>query len=245
MPRIEVKSVTIYKGNEPLLDNISFTIPDANLTLIIDADGDSETELVNLMGGILVPDEGAVFLDDVNLFEGTEEEVLNVRRNLSFVFQNGGLISNLSVLENLLLPLNLYFPEKSRAEKIERIRHELNRFELPDILEKRPAELPRRLAKMIGFIRAIVIDPKVIIMDEPFANCDVSIREKIFREIMRQKLAGTTLIAASSSSEAIFNVADWLILLDDGKVIKTGEAQELVGLSSGPAHDIVKRYLGG
>ncbi|NTV45286.1 MAG: ATP-binding cassette domain-containing protein [Chlorobiales bacterium] len=228
MSRLEFNNVSFFSNGKKLLDDISFGLPDGSLLLIIGTVGAGKILIPKMIAGILSPDEGDILLDGQNLNEGSDEQLRQLRGRISYVFQNGGLISNLSILENLLLPLDYHYPNMSRADKMKRIGEQLDSFQLKDVLDARPAALTRSTCKLIGFVRALLIEPEFVLYDEPLSNCDATAQRTILRKMVELKRSGkVSQVAVSQGTEYMLRLADYILVLDHGRVIEIGTQKEI------------------
>jgi len=215
---IQFSNVSFQQNGEKRISDFSLTFPEGELTLILGPAGSGKSLLLKMIAGIVEPTHGHVFCDGGDVFSGSAEALKHLRSKVSYIFRSGGLISNLTVKENLLLPLNFHFPEVSDEIKHEIVYKQLNEFGIASVKEKRPADISRSICKLVGLIRAIIIEPKVMLYDEPFYDCDTKSQLLILHEIERCKKNKLTQIVMSQSAENLVNYADWVMVFEDGKV---------------------------
>lgn len=246
MANLRLEHVSFSSNGRRVLDDISFEVPPYLLTMILGPAGGGKSALLKVIGGILTPDEGNVFVDNVNLFSGTDEEIIAARQQVSFVFQIGGLISNLTLRENFLLPLGFYFPAMPLIEKESRILQAIDRFGFtPEMLLRRPAELSRPAAKQAGLIRALLTEPELVVMDDPFANCDIAAHRHVLREITGLKKRKVSQVILNESSEGFLRLADWLVICVGGRIIDSGAAADIIHSEREETQAVVQQYVSG
>jgi ABC-type lipoprotein export system ATPase subunit len=191
------------------------------------------TFLLKVIGGILPPGTGdcrcEIFFKGKDIYESSELEIEEIKKKISFVFCEGTMISNLSVKENLLLPIGYHCPGFDRNTVMEKIKKGFDFFEIPDVLEKRPAEISYYVKKKLAFIRASLQEPELLLADKPLFNLDENDRGKTVRFLEDMKSDGTTLVVASGYSPDFESLIDEFIILEKGKIdFKTikGETHE-------------------
>ncbi|NTW48579.1 MAG: ATP-binding cassette domain-containing protein [Chlorobiales bacterium] len=242
MPRLEFKNVSFYWDERKLLDDVNFVLPNKGLLLIIGTAGAGKILIPKMVAGILSPDEGVILLNGVSLHEGNDEQLKKLRGRVSYVFQNGGLISNLSVLENLLLPLDFHFPEMSRPDKLEQINALLGHFQLKGVLEARPAALSKSVCKLIGFIRALLTCPEFVMYDEPLSNCEAPAQRAILRKMVELRREGITQVVVSQGTEYMLRVADHILVLDQGRIVEMGAQKAIIESENPITQAIMQEY---
>jgi len=211
-----------------IADNLSFTFESGKIYGVVGLREIQIISLIKVFAAIEKPNEGEIYLHDCNIFSQENSENLNIRRKLGYVFASGGLLSNLTIKENLLLPLDFFFPKMGLEEKIEKIYYWLSFFNLDDsILDSRPARISMRSAKLILFIRTYILSPEIIIYEEPFANLNFQDREIIKSKILDLKKEGLIQILKSNSNNFILLNSDSILLIEEGKIIESGLWEEL------------------
>ncbi|MFH1042858.1 MAG: ATP-binding cassette domain-containing protein [bacterium] len=202
------------------------------VTHIISDNGLLVKLLLKSIGGILPPERGTIFIDGNDIY--TNDFILQkkIRQKTSFVFENGGLLSNLSLEANLLLPINFHFPEISYDKKMQRINAYLNEFELDIDLSKRPAQIDIEIAKQIGFIRALLTEPEILIYDEPLRFTNSLGKRNVLRKITDCRNENCTQIIKNQSSFIFFKRADWIIEICENKLYFEGKPEDYLNFSN-------------
>lgn len=219
----------VYPAETPrLLDSVSADIPQGMVTVILGPSGSGKTVLLKVMGGIIDPVSGQIFMDGVDITTMDEDELKTVRRRISFVFQDGALLSNLSVKENLLLPVNFHFPEMTFTDKHNLVNKFLQNYSIEHTLNKRPSEISSANRKIVAFIRAELTDPDVLLVDEPVANLDASSRRRILHDLSESKKKGKTIVLVTQSQEVLNLLVDYMIIFSGGNVLAAGLKDDVI-----------------
>lgn len=214
-----------FNGNE-VLKGVSLCFPRGANTVVMGPSGCGKTVMLKHIIGLMKPDRGEVWFEDERVDVLSERDLAPVRQRFGFLFQHGALFDSLSVRENIAFPL-VEHTKLSKQQRLERVRYVLSMVGLADALEKMPAELSGGQRKRIALARAIVLDPKVILYDEPTTGLD-PIRAAVISELMLklQRELKTTSIVVTHDLTSAFAVADEMVMLYDGQVVKTGKPQE-------------------
>ena len=205
-----------------VLDGIDLDIPRGRITAIIGLSGAGKSVLLKHMIGLLRPDRGRVLLDDVDLMSLSRKKLFEARRRFGMLFQTGALFDSLSVLENVAFPLW----EKTKlpgAEIRERARALLKKVGLEGSEGKFPDELSGGMVRRVALARAMVMDPEIILFDEPTTGLDPIIRHSILDLICRTfHEHQVTMVMISHDIPDIFDWCHHVAVLHQGKVIESG-----------------------
>lgn len=155
-----------HEGQDAVLKNCDFDFPTDTIVRLKSPEGAGKSTLMQLMAGLLLPRGGVYRLNDSNVVEMSFEEFLPYRLQIGFTFDYGGLINNRTIRDNLLLPL-LYHKLIDEDEARQRVNFLLDRFDLQKYAEERPAHIPGRVRKIAVLLRAIVINPQILLLDDP------------------------------------------------------------------------------
>jgi len=199
------------------LDGLSLEVPGRSFTAIVGPSGSGKSTLLNLLGALDRPTSGKVLIRDANLAELSEAELTAFRREtVGFVFQDFGLIPNLSALENVTLPME--FAGAKKAERTERGRRLLDAVGMTHRAAHRPGRLSGGEQQRVAIARALANDPDIVLADEPTGNIDSKTGGEIiglFRQIVSSD--GKTVIVVTHD-EKIMEGADLMFHLQDGRV---------------------------
>ena len=203
--------------------------------------GTGKTTLLRLITGQLVADSGSVMVAGEDMGKLRGEALYGLRRRMGMLFQNGALLTDLSVFENVAFPLREHTDLPERLIR-QLVLTKLQAVGLRGAAELMPAELSGGMARRVALARAIVMDPEILIYDEPFVGLDPISLGVILRLIRRLNDAlGLTSILVSHDVHEITTVADSVYLLSGGKVAAHGAPKEL---QSNPS-EIVRQFIGG
>ena len=216
---VERVNVNFGVGNASMraLSNVSLSFPAESLTLVMGPSGSGKTTLLSVLGCLLVPDDGSVFVNGRDVTAATEEERTTIRREqLGFVFQAFRLFESLTAFENVALSWEISGQRGAQSdEKAERC---LERLGLVDKKHLRPAELSGGEKQRVAIARALMREPKILLADEPTASLDSSTGERI-AEILREiALEQRRTVVVVSHDERLRAFATHVVCLRDGRV---------------------------
>jgi phospholipid/cholesterol/gamma-HCH transport system ATP-binding protein len=233
----------IYKSFNDLqvLSDVSLEIGRGETVVVIGESGCGKTVLLKHMIGLLKPDLGEVFFDGEDIARMNEKELNQVRRRFGMLFQGAALFDSLNVFENVGFALREH--TKESEEKIRQIvREKLALVGLEGIEDKMPLELSGGMKKRVGLARAIVLEPEVILYDEPTTGLDPvrgdTINELILK--MHHTLKVTT-VAVTHDMKSAYKIADRIAMLHQGKIIAEGTPEEIKNTRD----EIVARFIEG
>ncbi|MFA6508072.1 MAG: ATP-binding cassette domain-containing protein [Treponemataceae bacterium] len=235
---VELAEVTVRFGEYEVLRNLSASFPVAQATFIIGKAGSGKSTLLKTAAGLVVPDDGSVFRLGKDLARMNRVEETEFRKSSAFAFQDAALWANQSIYNNLTLPLFLHFPHMPKTELDKRVRETALRVGYSESLALRPADLSAGEQKLISLARAIILDPELIFLDEPTASLDEDSVERVLEIIGEFKAAGKTLIVISHRARVIAELADFLCVVSEGKVVNFGPAEQIAQLVGG---ELLKR----
>ena len=224
---IKVSELTKTFDGQKVLDGISFEIKSGEIVVVLGRSGTGKSVLLKQMIGLMKPDHGTVEIDEVQITDLSSKELLNVRKKMGFLFQEGALYDFMDVSDNIAFPLREHTSMKS-PEIIGRVREVLEMVDLQDVESKMPSELSGGMKKRVSLARAIVLKPKVLFCDEPTSGLD-PLRSRDISDLIRRitkQIECTTLIT-SHDVENSLRVADRLILIDEGHIVILGTKEEI------------------
>lgn len=209
---VEIKGVThAYRtkaGPLPVLNDLSISIPEGEFCAVVGPSGCGKSTLTRLIAGLMKPDTGEVWLHG--------ERVKSPRKTVGMAFQNPVMLEWRTILENVMLPLEIVAPTMPRAKREERARELLELVGLKGFEAKRPSQLSGGMRQRASLCRAIVHKPEVLIMDEPFGALDAFTREDLWQLMhrLRAEEPFTALLITHDLRESVY-LADDVIVLSD------------------------------
>jgi phospholipid/cholesterol/gamma-HCH transport system ATP-binding protein len=225
-----------------VLRGVSFRLDKGETLVVMGGSGSGKTVLLRHVAGLVRPDAGEVRTFGINIERLSEEELLPIRQRMGYVFQGAALFDSLSVYENVAFPLREH-TELPESEIRTRIVHVLSLVGLgEDILRLVPSELSGGMRKRVGVARALVIEPELMLFDEPTAGLDPTNAKMVGELIVQLKDGvGDTSIVVTHDVELARTVADRLAILMDGRFAVVGRPDEVM-TSGEPA---VQAFLAG
>jgi len=238
---IEIRDLDYSRGHRQIFKGLSICIPRGKVTAIMGPSGTGKTTLLRLITRQLRPDSGTILVDGVDIARLDQKELYKLRRRFGMLFQNGALLTDISVFENVAFPLREHTTLPNRL-----IRHivltKLHAVGLRGAADMMPAELSGGMARRVALARAMVMDPEILIYDEPFVGLDPISMGVIVRLVRKMNDAlGISSILVSHDVQEISTVSDCSYLISDGKVAASGSPDELHNTSS----DLVRQFMHG
>lgn len=225
---IEIKNISKSFGEQLVLNNISTTFENGNTNLIIGQSGAGKTVLLKCIVGLLTPEKGEVLYDKRNILKFSKKERLMLRREMGMLFQNAALFDSMSVLENVMFPLEI-FSDKSYSEKLKRARFCLERVNMLDAQDKSPEELSGGMQKRAAIARAIALEPKYLFCDEPNSGLDPQtslIIDELIHGITKEY--NITTIVNTHDMNSVMGIGDHITFLAGGKLEWQGNKEEIL-----------------
>lgn len=226
-PIIKVTNLVAKYGNRTVLDKISFAVNRGEIFMVVGGSGCGKTTLLNHMIGLLQPSAGDIFINGKSIVSSAENVRLGILRKIGVLYQSGALFGSMDLLHNIRFPLEELTDLPSEA--IEEIAvNKLNMVGLGEFKYYMPAEVSGGMQKRAAIARAMVLDPKILFLDEPSSGLDPVIAaelDALIRDLA--KILGITFIIISHNLASIFKIAERVILLDRGKIIAVGHPRQL------------------
>ncbi len=236
---VTLTDIYLQRGDKPVLNGLSMAVPRNSVTAVIGPSGVGKTTLLDLIGGRLVPDQGYLLVDGLSVPDLGRRELFTLRKKLGMLFQSGALLNDLDVYENIAFPLREHtgLPEAVIRQLV------LMKLELVGLRGARrlkPAELSGGMTRRVALARAIVMDPVMVMYDEPFTGLD-PISKAIIVKLIRQlnSILGMTSIVVTHDVHEAMQIADYVHMLGQGKVIASGTPAEI----QSSAQDDVRQFL--
>jgi len=215
---INFQEVTkIYGSQDPVLDQVSFAIDQGSFAYLVGPTGSGKTTIFRLIISDLTPTEGKITIGDWDLSKLPKSRVSDLRRKVGVVFQDLKLLSDRTVYENVILPLEFLGITDEARRRVEEI---LSEVALSGKEDKFPAQLSGGERQRVAIARALVFDPEVILADEPTGNLDTKTSVQIVELLKNINKKGTTVFMATHNDVLIDKDVDRVIVLSQGKIVE-------------------------
>lgn len=228
---IKLKNITHSYGSKPTLKDLSLDIISSQLTCLLGSSGCGKTTILRLIAGFESADAGRITIDNRIVTEGKQVLVPPHERNLGFVFQDLALWPHFTVYKNIAFGLNERKSSNLQGNKdnVKDIVFEmLDFFNLQEQAKKFPHQLSGGQKQLVAISRSLVLQPKILLMDEPLANLDVKLKRKILELIKNlKKKFDLTIIYVTHDHREAFAIADKIIVLNEGKIEETGTVEQI------------------
>lgn len=226
---VEIKDLHISFGGNEILKGLDLTLAKQENLVVLGKSGTGKSVAIKCIVGLLRPDSGSVKVFGNEITSMSKKELDENRKEIGFLFQSGALYDSMTVRENLEFPLRRIRKELSEAEIERKVVEALENVSLPDAIDKMPSELSGGMRKRVGLARTIIVDPEIILYDEPTTGLDPITSDEISQLILElQKKLKTSSIIITHDIECAKTVADRIVMLKDGKVYKDGTLKDFV-----------------
>lgn len=238
---IEFKEVYKSFGSKRVLNGVSTTIREGEITYIIGASGTGKSVLVKHIVGHILPDKGQVLVDGVDVTTLDEKGLYELRKKAALVFQMSALFDSMTLAENVALPLRVHRKLRKKEAVKEALKY-LEMVQMEEMADVFPSQVGPSLQKRVSIARSLTLNPKYAILDEPTTGLDVIAAANVDSMIQRlNRELGVTVIVVSHDLRSIFGVADRILFLYKGNVYMDGTAREFLE-SQDP---LVRQFISG
>ena len=239
---ISIRSISKTFGFYQALDDVHLDVPSGELTALLGPSGSGKTTLLRIVAGLETPDEnrgGQIFFDGTPVTDNPVN-----RRQVGFVFQHYALFRHMTVFENIAFGLRVkpHGQRPSRAEIKDRVFELLKLVQLEQLAQRFPAQLSGGQRQRIALARALAIQPKVLLLDEPFGALDAQVRAELRRWLRRlHDTIHVTSIFVTHDQEEALEVADSIVVMNKGRIEQVGAPNDVF---HNPATEFVMKFLG-
>ena len=243
---IELRNLSKAFGSNVVLDKVNLTIETGKITVIIGRSGEGKSVLLKHLIGLLRPDSGQVLMDGVDVFALGDREYEKLRQKFGMLFQSGAIFDSMTVADNVGFPL-VENTDLKKEEINRRVSEKLRRVGLSGVEGMMPSELSGGMRKRVALARAIVMDPEIVLFDEPTTGLDPIMSDSVGQLMLdTQKAQKTTYFAITHDIALAFKIADKIAMLHEGVIVEEGTVEEfkastdpkiiqfLTGSSEGP-----------
>src|SRR6201992_3736517 len=233
--KIDIANISKRFEDFTALDDVSLEVPEGSLTALLGPSGSGKSTLLRIIAGLATPDAGTVMIDGNDV-----SHVIPQKRGIGFVFQHYAAFTHMSVRENVAFGLRIR--KRPKAEITARVDELLSLVGLTKWADQRPAQLSGGQRQRMALARALAVEPKVLLLDEPFGALDAKVRKEL-RDWLRRlhdEVHVTTLFVTHDQEEALEG-SDELVVINAGRIEQIGSPSDLY---DHPANDFVMSFLG-
>jgi phospholipid/cholesterol/gamma-HCH transport system ATP-binding protein len=236
---IEVIDLVKQFGRMRILNECNLGLPDNQISMVLGPSGTGKSVLIKHIVGLLYPDSGDVLVHGESVPNLTDDELFEMRKKFGLLFQDGALFGSMNVYDNTAFPLRQH-TDKSEEEIGEICNRRLKEVGLAEAIYKMPNELSGGMRKRAGFARALVLDPAIVMFDEPDSGLD-PVRTALLCELIREvhEENGGCYLVISHDLGTARRVADFLAVLWKGKIVESGPQDELFNSEN----EFVRQFL--
>jgi sulfate/thiosulfate transport system ATP-binding protein len=233
--RIDIDSVSKEFGEFTALKDVTLEVPKGSLTALLGPSGSGKSTLLRIIAGLETPDQGAIRIDGNDVTPARPQD-----RGIGFVFQHYAAFAHMSVRENVAFGLRIR--KRPKDEVRERVDELLSLVGLTAWSEQRPGQLSGGQRQRMALARALAVDPRVLLLDEPFGALDANVRAELRRWLRRlHDEQGVTTVLVTHDQEEAMEVSDRIAVMNEGQIEQVGSPREVYDK---PATDFVMGFLG-
>jgi len=227
-PLVQIRNLHFARGRKIIFDGVDMDIQAGSITAVMGPSGTGKTTLLKLIGGQLIPDQGEIIVDGLNVHRLKRAELYRLRKKMGMLFQSGALLTDLSVFENIAYPLREH-TNLSESMIRSMVLIKLQAVGLSSANGLMPAELSGGMARRVALARALALDPMMIMYDEPFTGQDpisLGVLVKLIRDT--NHALKLTSIVVSHDVEETLSIADDVKIISAGKVVADGARDDIL-----------------
>jgi phospholipid/cholesterol/gamma-HCH transport system ATP-binding protein len=224
---IEIIDLVKQFGRTRILNGLNLGLPDNQISMVLGPSGTGKSVLIKHIVGLLYPDAGDVLVHGESVPNMTDDELFEMRKKFGLLFQDGALFGSMNVYDNTAFPLRQH-TDKSEDEIGEIVNRRLREVGLAEAVQKMPNELSGGMRKRAGFARALVLDPAIVMFDEPDSGLD-PVRTALLCELIREvhEENGGCYLVISHDLGTARRIADFIAVLWKGRIVESGPSDEL------------------
>jgi phospholipid/cholesterol/gamma-HCH transport system ATP-binding protein len=228
-------------GRNTVLNGLNLGIPDGQISMILGPSGTGKSVCIKHMVGLLYPDEGDVLVHGESVPNMADEELFEMRKKFGVLFQDGALFGSMNLWDNVAFPLRQH-TDKGEDEVADIVNRRLKEVGLGGAGDKMPNELSGGMRKRAGFARALVLDPQIVLFDEPDSGLD-PVRTALLCELIQEihEENGGAYVVITHDIMSARRVAEYIAILWKGRIVESGPAEELFNSDN----QFVRQFLSG
>lgn len=238
-----IKIINLRKsfGAKKVLDGVDLEIEKGKITVIIGRSGEGKSVLIKHIIGLLKPDSGQILLDDQDITAMSERDFHEVLKRFGMLFQGAALFDSMTVAENVGFALKEH-TDMNDEDILKVVSEKLRRVGLVNVENMMPSDLSGGMKKRVGLARAIVMDPEIVLFDEPTTGLDPIMSDSVADLVLEtQRALKTTYILITHDIPFSYKIADKIAMLHEGRIIEQGTVEEL----KASANPIIRQFLEG
>jgi phospholipid/cholesterol/gamma-HCH transport system ATP-binding protein len=227
-PAVEFQQVSKNFGERKILDNVSFAVEEGQTLCILGRSGTGKSVTLKLLIGLLKPDSGEVRIQGEDISKMKGPDLSRVRKNIGFLFQSAALFDSFSVGDNLGMPLRYLDKTKSPSQIRQAVEETLRSVGLEKDKDKLPGELSGGMKKRAGLARALILNPRLLLVDEPSSGLDRITSSEIDDLLLKVKTERhTTMVIVTHDVHSARRMADKVAVLDQGHLVALGTVKDI------------------
>ncbi|MFW5744084.1 MAG: ABC transporter ATP-binding protein [Spirochaetota bacterium] len=226
-PACALADIAVSFEAEQVLDSFSIAFPAQVCTVIMGPSGCGKSTLLKAAAGLAVPERGSVEILGVDPARASDHELEALRGRNGFVFQDGALWQNMTLYENLALPLRYHYPELDSGAVRERVLRLAREVRATTRLHLRPAQVSTGERKVVSFARAVVTDPDLLFMDEPTTSVDAERVDLLIRKLRELKERRVTIVSVTHNARIASQIADYVLVMKEGRILRFGTLKDI------------------
>jgi phospholipid/cholesterol/gamma-HCH transport system ATP-binding protein len=238
-----IRCLDVHKrlGGVPVLNGLNVAFPTETITVVLGPSGTGKSVLIKHIIGLMFPDSGDVIVDGQSVPSLTMPDLLTLRRKIGVLFQDGALFGSMSVFDNVAFPLRQH-TDLGEGEIAERVSQRLSDVGLADAMDNAPSQLSGGMRKRAGFARALVMEPDIVIFDEPDSGLD-PVRTALLCDLIQEmhSIYGGAYLVVTHNIASARQIGEYIALLWRGRIVEAGDSERM--FSSDNA--FVRQFLSG
>ncbi len=238
-----IRCIEVHKrlGGVPVLNGLNVAFPDDTITVVLGPSGTGKSVLIKHLIGLMFPDSGDIIVKGLSVPSLTMPKLLELRRKIGVLFQDGALFGSMSVFDNVAFPLRQH-TDFSESKISERVTQRLADVGLGEAMDDAPSQLSGGMRKRAGFARALVMEPDIVIFDEPDSGL-APVRTALLCELIQEMHAihGGTYIVVTHDIASARRIGEYIALLWRGRIVEAGDAARMFSSENA----FVRQFLSG
>ena len=238
---VEVEGLSKSFGSQNIWSDVTLTLPPGEISVLLGPSGTGKSVFLKSLVGLLKPEQGSIVIQDTDLVRTSEHKLYEIRKLFGVLFQDGALFGSMNLFDNVCFPLRQH-TDKGEDEISEIVSRRLREVGLEGAHDKMPNELSGGMRKRAGFARALVLDPDIVLFDEPDSGLD-PVRTALLCELIQEVHAenGGAYAVITHDIMSARRVADYIAILWKGRIVESGPASELFNSDN----QFVRQFLSG